>query len=107
MKVLFAVVACLMMVGCWDHPHPDPGCVYDWECPYGYQCEPNSGDCLKKLKPSGTIILGCGCHTFPYGAFLGQTRNNDSCESGQDVLNLCTGCCDAFCNFVPWGRACL
>lgn len=105
-KVLALIVVCFSFSGCIIEVG-EPYCIYDWECSYGYTCEPNLGACVQGPYASGTTVVGCSCAALPYDTFPGQTRHNNKCSSGFDVMRLCNGCCDAYCNFLPWGRVCL
>ena len=94
----FALASCIIV--------DDDECTYDSDCGwseacYGGQCEYVPG------APPGTTTVGCNCSGTSY--YPGQVRTNYTCESGQDIIQLCGyACCDAYaCYGQAWGAVCL
>ena len=81
-------------------------CIYDSDCGYNEACY--GGECeYVPGAPPGAITLGCNCSTTNY--YPGQVLNNYTCESGQEIIQLCGYlCCDAYtCYGQAWGAVCL
>lgn len=85
-------------------------CSYDGErwggCSCGSSTTPrdDAGTPPASCRPSGAVVLGCGC----WGpAYEGQIRTATGCCSGQAYSTAvgCYGYCTA--GGVPWGNVCL
>lgn len=103
-KLLLIFTMVLMSTSCLVVEEVE--CVYDSDCGFSEACF--GGECeYVPGSPPGAVTVGCNCSTTSH--WPGQIRNNYTCESGQDVIQLCNYlCCDAYaCYGAAWGAICL
>jgi len=104
-RLLITFTAALLLTSC-IFVEEDSECERTSDCGFNERCA--AGVCeYVPGKPPGYITVGCNCSTT--NLYPGQVRNNNTCESGQDVVGLCGfACCDAFaCYGQAWGAVCL
>jgi len=91
-----------------------PECRLNSDCATGEMCQ--AEECVAAQTPPttpsaqkkkcGEYTLQLGCWPAPYGAYDGQQRSTDVCESGVDVLVVNYS---YLCSPAPtyaWGRVC-
>jgi hypothetical protein len=104
-KLLLIFAAAFLFTSCLVTTD-DGECTYDSDCGFNEGC---FGDECRYIPgaPPGTVTIGCNCSNTYY--YPGQVLNNNSCESGSEIIQLCGyQCCDAYaCYGWAWGAVCL
>lgn len=99
LSALLLIAICFSACGS-NGPGPEcrsnSDCIPPEVCRYGW-CMPSVS-----YLPSGAWTEECGC--WNNYVFAGETRRNDYCLTGYDVVIYCDGWCHW--GDYPWGRVC-